>query len=303
MRSLKDPTANKASGGRPSWRCLAAGLAPLLVLSVLLSAGCGGGSDNRHRPVTVKGSDTMVILAQSWAENYMDGQPGRTIQVTGGGSGVGIAALINGGTDICKASRPMKTTEKNQVRKRHGKEVKEIPVALDGVAVYVSESNPIKSISQAQLKDIYIGKITNWRELGGKDSRIVTYGRENSSGTYMFFKDHVLDNEDFAREVQTLPGTGAIVNAVSKDPESIGYGGIAYASGIRVLPVSKDEKSAAVAPSLATVKSGEYPLSRELYFYTVGEPAGDVKAFIDWVLGPEGQKLCEKVGYYPVVRK
>lgn len=274
----------------------------LLLSGIAVFASCGGSSDEagRHRPVTIKGSDTMVILAQTWGENYMKEDPERTIQVTGGGSGVGIAALINGGTDICEASRPMKSTEKEQVRSRHGKEVKEIPVALDGLAIFVHESNPIASLTTAQIRSIYTGRITNWRDLGGKDGRIVTYGRDNSSGTYQFFKEHLLAKEDFAREVQTLPGTGAIANAVSKDAASIGYGGIAYSSGIRVVPVRRDEKSAPVKPTLATVKSGEYALSRNLYFYTIGEPAGDVKAFIDWVLGPEGQKLCEKVGYYPI---
>jgi phosphate transport system substrate-binding protein len=212
----------------------------------------------------------------------MNENQGSAIQVTGGGSGVGIAALINGGTDICEASRPMKTVEKELVRKRHGKDVEEIPVALDGVAVYISESNSVQSLTEAQLKGIYTGKITNWHETGGADARIVPYGRDNSSGTYQFFKEHVLNNEDFA---------------------SIGYGGIAYASGIRVVPVRRDENSEPVTPSLATVKSGEYPLSRNLFFYTVGAPAGDVKAFIDWVLGPEGQKLCETVGYYPILQK
>jgi phosphate transport system substrate-binding protein len=270
----------------------------------MVIAGCGGADTGaQRRPVTVKGSDTMVILAQRWAENYMNENQGSAIQVTGGGSGVGIAALINGGTDICEASRPMKTVEKELVRKRHGKDVEEIPVALDGVAVYISESNSVQSLTEAQLKGIYTGKITNWHETGGADARIVPYGRDNSSGTYQFFKEHVLNNEDFAREIQTLPGTGAIVNAVSKDPASIGYGGIAYASGIRVVPVRRDENSEPVTPSLATVKSGEYPLSRNLFFYTVGAPAGDVKAFIDWVLGPEGQKLCETVGYYPILQK
>jgi phosphate transport system substrate-binding protein len=276
----------------------------LFTVVAVVFAGCGGGSiSEQHRAVTVKGSDTMVILAQSWAENYMKEHPGRTIQVTGGGSGVGIAALINGGTDICEASRPMKLVEKNQVRTRQGKDVKEFPVALDGLAIYVNDSNSIRSISEPQLKAIYTGKITNWREVGGKDGKIVAYSRENSSGTYQFFKEHVLSNEDFARDIQTLPGTGAIVNAVSKDPASIGYGGIAYASGIRVIPVNKDDKSEAVSPTLDTVKSGQYPLSRNLFFYTVGDPLGDVKAFIDWVLGPEGQKLCAAVGYYPIVQK
>ncbi len=270
----------------------------------VIAAACGGTETGpQYKTVTVKGSDTMVILSQRWAENYMKEFPGRAIQVTGGGSGVGIAALINGGTDICDASRPMKDAEKEQVRSRYGAAVKEIPVALDGVAIYVHESCAIPSLSQAQVKGIYTGQITNWRDVGGKDMKIVPYSRENNSGTYVFFKEHVLGNADYAREIQTLPGTAAVVNAVSKDPASIGYGGIAYASGIRALPIRKDEKSEPVAPSLATVESGRYPLSRNLFFYTAGEPTGDVKAFIDWVLSPEGQKICEEVGYYPIGKK
>jgi phosphate transport system substrate-binding protein len=253
--------------------------------------------------VTLKGSDTMVILGQRWAENYMKLNPGITVQVTGGGSGTGIAALINGGTNICEASRPMKATEKALVKTRHGKDVAEIPVALDGVAVYVPQSSKIQSLTQPQLKSIYTGTITNWRDVGGSDQRIVAYSRENNSGTYVFFKEHVLNNQDFARDVQTLPGTAAIVNAVSKDPASLGYGGIAYASGIRPIAVKRDESSEGITPSLETVQSGRYPLSRQLFFYTIGEPAGETKAFIDWVLSPEGQKICEAVGYYPLVQR
>ena len=277
----------------------------LLVSLACFVMGCGGGSESgpQHKPVTVKGSDTMVILTQRWAETYMKENPDRMIQVTGGGSGVGIAALINGGTDICDASRPMKDVEKEQVKSRQGRDVKEIAVALDGVAIYVHESSTIQSLTQPQIKGIYTGQITNWRDVGGKDMKIVPYSRENNSGTYVFFKEHVLGNADYAREIQTLPGTAAVVNAVSKDPASIGYGGIAYASGIRAIPIRRDEKSDAVAPSLATVQSGEYPLSRSLFFYTIGEPSGDVKAFIDWVLSQEGQKICEEVGYYPIVKK
>jgi phosphate transport system substrate-binding protein len=274
-----------------------------LIVALPTVAGCGGGSGTGTRAVTIKGSDTMVILGQRWAETYMTEHPGARIQVTGGGSGTGIAAMINGGTDICEASRPMKDKEREQVRSRHGKGVKEIPVALDGVAVYVNESSPIQSLSQPQIKGIYTGKITNWRDLGGKDQRIVVYSRENNSGTYVFFKEHVLGNEDFAREVQTLPGTAAVANAVSRDPASIGYGGIAYATGIRAIAVKRDETSEAVHPSLQTVQDGQYPLSRNLFFYTIGEPGGEVKAFIDWVLSAEGQKICEAVGYYPLVRK
>jgi phosphate transport system substrate-binding protein len=271
---------------------------------------CGPGGDGgsssggaKSKTVTIKGSDTMVILGQRWAETYMHHIPGVTVQVTGGGSGTGIAALINGGTDICESSRPMKDKEREQAKKRHGKDVREIPVALDGVAIYVHKDNPIKSVSLPQLKDLYTGKINNWKDLGAPESRIVAYSRENNSGTYVYFKEHVLANEDFAADVQTLPGTAAVVNAVSKDPKSIGYGGIAYSSGIRALPVSKDGTAAPVDPTLATVQDGSYPVSRELYFYTIGEPAGTVKAFVDWVLDVEGQKVCEKVGYYPLRKK
>jgi len=281
--------------GKAGW-----GFALILALGLY---GCGGGSDVSVKTVTIKGSDTMVILGQRWAETYMKAHPDSRIQVTGGGSGTGIAALINGGTDICEASRPMKDKEKDMVLSRHGKPVSEIPVALDGIAVYVPLSSSIQSLTLPQLKAIYTGAITNWRDLRGKDQRLVAYSRENNSGTYVFFKEHVLNNEDFGRDIQTLPGTAAIVNAVSKDPASLGYGGIAYASGIRAIAVRSDEMSEAVAPSLQTVESGQYPLSRQLFFYTVGEPSGETKAFIDWVLSPEGQKICEAVGYYPLKRK
>lgn len=274
----------------------------IAAVAVVLASGCGGGPSSapRSRSVTVKGSDTMVILGQRWAETYMKENPGTSIQVTGGGSGTGIAALINGATDICESSRPMKDKEKEMVRSRHGKDVKEIPVALDGVTIYVHQANPVQSLTRAEIKGIYTGRITNWKDVGGKDERIVAYSRENNSGTYIFFKEHVLDNEDFARQIQTLPGTAAVVNAVSKDPASIGYGGVAYASGIREVPIRPEGGGEPILPSLETVRSGRYPLSRNLFFYTIGEPAGAAKDFIDWVLGPEGQKICETVGYYPV---
>jgi phosphate transport system substrate-binding protein len=275
----------------------------ILILAAIFVTGCGGGSGPNAKVVTIKGSDTMVILAQRWAEVYMGLHPDVRVQVTGGGSGTGIAALINGGTDICSASRPMKDKEKEQVRSRHGEQVREIPVALDGVAIYVHQSSPLQAITQSQLKGIYTGRITSWRDIEGKDERIVAYSRENNSGTYVFFKEHVLNNEDFARDIQTLPGTAAVVNAVSKDPASIGYGGIAYATTIRTVPVRRDDSPQAIQPSLQTVQSGEYPLARNLYFYTAGEPSGEIKAFIDWVLSPEGQKICEAVGFYPLAQK
>jgi phosphate transport system substrate-binding protein len=252
------------------------------------------------KPITVKGSDTMVILGQRWAETYMNATPGQVIMVTGGGSGTGIAALINGTTDICQASREMRQDEKLKLRDRFQTMGIEIPVARDGVAIYVHESNPVPSLTLAQLRDIYMGKITNWKQVGGKDATILLYGRENSSGTYGFFKEMVLDNRDFSDRLQALPGTSAVVNAVAKDPNGIGYGGAAYAKGVKEVPLKKDEKSPAILPSLKAVADGSYALSRHLFFYTRQKPAGDVKKFVDWVLSPAGQQVVTAVGYYPL---
>jgi phosphate transport system substrate-binding protein len=251
------------------------------------------------RGLTVKGSDTMVILAQRWAENYMRSHRGRIVQVTGGGSGTGIAALINGTTDVCMASRPMSPAEKRKLRDRFQSMGTEIAVAKDGLSVYVNTANPVKQITMAQLQAVYLGSITNWKDLGGADAVITLYGRESSSGTYVYFKDHVLSGRDFAARVQTLPGTAAVANAVSKDPNGIGYGGAAYAKGVRDLALVTPGKTA-VMPTAATVKDGTYPLTRSLYFYLRARPAGEAKEFVDWVLSPEGQALTTQVGYFPL---
>jgi phosphate transport system substrate-binding protein len=251
-------------------------------------------------PVSVKGSDTMVILGQRWAEEYMGKHPDAQIQVTGGGSGTGISALINGTTDICQSSRSMKAAEKAKLRDRYATTGVEIPVARDGVAVYVHASNPMTEISVPQLKAIFAGKITNWKEIGGPDARIIVYSRENSSGTYVFFKEHVLEGRDFSPRAQTMPGTASVVNAVSKEKFGIGYGGAAYAKGIKILKVKKDDGSPAIMPELKTVTDGSYALARPLFFYLKGAPSGDIKTFVDFVLSPDGQAVASKVGYYPV---
>lgn len=250
--------------------------------------------------VTVKGSDTMVILGQKWAEEFMKANPGAKIQVTGGGSGTGIAALINGTTDIAESSRPMKEAEMKQAADKQGKKVVERAVALDGVTVYINEANPIAELSMPQVRKIYTGQATNWKEFGGKDAPIVLYGRENNSGTYVFFKEHVLQNDDYASEMQTLPGTASVVNAVSKDPNGIGYGGIAYAQGLKHVKIKKDDQAPAVEASLENVQSGKYGLSRELFFYTFEGADKNVADFIAWVTGPNGQKIVTEVGYFPI---
>jgi phosphate transport system substrate-binding protein len=254
----------------------------------------------RAGTVTIKGSDTMVILGQRWAEEYMKKNPGTVLQVTGGGSGTGISALINGTTDICESSRAMKSAEKEKLRDRYNNTGVEIPVARDGLAVYVSASSPLAEISIPDLKGIFTGKITNWKQMGGPDANIIVYSRENSSGTYVFFKETVLGGADFTPRAQTMPGTAAVVNAVSKEKFGIGYGGAAYAKGIKILKVKKDAASPAINPEKSTVLNGTYPLARPLFFYLRATATGEIKKFIDFALSGEGQAIVEKVGYYPV---
>lgn len=250
--------------------------------------------------ITVKGSDTMVILAQRWAEKYMAAKPGISIQVTGGGSGTGISALINGTTDICNSSRPMKQSEREKLKQRYGSLGVEIKSARDGLSVYVNETNPVTELSLQQLKDLYTGKVSNWKQVGGNDEKIILYGRENNSGTYVYFKDNVLLGDDYASSVQSMPGTAAVVNAVARDKVGVGYGGAAYGKGIRELKVKKDASSPAYAPTLENIKSGNYPISRFLYMYTKSRPSGAMKDYIDWILSDEGQKIVSEVGYFPI---
>ncbi|TDD99877.1 phosphate ABC transporter substrate-binding protein [Flavobacterium cellulosilyticum] len=266
------------------------------LLLVLITVGCGS---KESKKTTVKGSDTMVILSQKWAEAFMKEHPKSTIQVTGGGSGVGLAALINGSTDIANASRPIKPSEIDQIKEKYKENVVEIPCAKDGLSVFLNQGNSVSELTIQQLGDIYSGKITNWKEVGGDDEKIQLYGRESSSGTFEFFKEHVVKG-DFSKYVQTLPGTAAIVNAVKKDKYSIGYGGAAYAEGVKDCKVKVDATTEGVLPSAATIKDKTYPISRYLYMYLKSKPTGDAKEFIDWILSPAGQKIIEEVGYYPL---
>jgi len=266
----------------------------LLALALALPATAGA------QPLTVKGSDTMVILAQRWAEDYMKAHRGAQVQVSGGGSGAGIAALVNGTTDVANASRQMKDAEKQQVKAKFKVEPVETVVAKDGVAFYVHESNPVQTLTLDQLKGIYSGDVTNWKEIGGKDAPIALYSRENSSGTYAFVKEEVLGKLDYAANAQTLPGTAAVVNAVAKEPNGIGYGGAAYAKGVRELKIAKAAGDPGQSPTRANVLSGSYPLSRGLFMYTRGAPAGPAKAFIEYCLSKDGQAIVEQVGYYPL---
>jgi phosphate transport system substrate-binding protein len=251
--------------------------------------------------ITVKGSDTLVILAQKWAEVYMGKNPSTKIQVTGGGSGTGFAALQNQQTDLCNASRKIKAKEIENCLKAFGKRPTEYKVALDGLSVYVGADNPIKELSIDQLEAIFTGKIRNWKDVGGSDAPITVYSRENSSGTYEFFKENVLKGKDFAASAQTMPGTAALLQAVAKDKNGIGYGGAAYGTGAKHLLVKKDDSSQGVEPTEGNVVSGTYPIWRFLYVYV--NPAvdkGEIAAYLKWIRGDEGQKLVKEVGYYPL---
>ena len=269
-----------------------------VVLFVLVVMGIGF-SFISIKKVTIKGSDTMVILSQKWAEVYMKKNPGISIQVTGGGSGVGLAALINGSTDIANSSRSIRSSELEKLKAKYGTLGVEVPCAKDGLSVFLNKGNTVSELTIKQLGDIFSGKITNWKEVGGADAKIQLYGRESSSGTFEFFKDHVVKT-DFSPSCQTLPGTAAIVNAVKKDKYSIGYGGSAYAEGVKDCKVKKDAKSKGVFPTIETVKNNSYPITRYLYMYLKSRPKGESKAFIDWILSPAGQNLIEEVGYFPV---
>ncbi|MCZ7639480.1 MAG: PstS family phosphate ABC transporter substrate-binding protein [Verrucomicrobia bacterium] len=268
-------------------------------LLILASACLPGGS--LLADITVRGSDTMVILAQKWAEVYMSQHPGIKIQVTGGGTGTGFAALQNQQTDLCNASRPIRPQEIANCIKAFGRRPREYRVALDGLSVYVNAANPINELTLAQLEQIFTGRLRNWKDLGGPDAPIILYSRENSSGTYEFFKEHVLQGKDFAAHAQTLQGTAQVLQAVSRETHGIGYGGAAYGVGAKHLHIKKDADSPAIEPSEETVVSGAYPIARSLFVYV--NPAlekGDLAAYLKWIRSDAGQAVVKDVGYFPL---
>ena len=250
--------------------------------------------------ITVKGSDTMVILAQKWAEVYMGKNAGTKIQVTGGGTGTGFAALQNETTDLCNASRKIKAKEIEACIKAFKKRPTEYAVAIDGLSIFVSTNNPLKEISVQQLEGIFTGKIKNWNVVGGPDAPITVYSRENSSGTYEFFKEHVLQGKDFAASAQTMPGTAAVLQAVAKDKNGIGYGGAAYGAGAKHLAVKADDSSPAIEPTEENVVGQKYPIWRYLFIYV--NPAldkGEIATYLKWMRSDDGQAIVKDVGLFP----
>jgi phosphate transport system substrate-binding protein len=269
----------------------------LLVLAATLIVAVS----TRAGSISVKGSDTLVILAQKWAEVYMNTHPDVKIEVNGGGSGVGFAALQNQQVDIADASRKIKSGEVIACIKAFGRKPREYKVALDGLSIYVNENNPVKELTLAQLKDIFTGAVKNWKDVGGYDAPITVYSRENSSGTYDFFKEHVLKGEDFTARAQTQQGTAILLQSIARDKHGIGYGGAAYSTGARTLAVKVDPATKGILPTQETVVNGTYPIWRYLYNYVNPELDKDeIHAYLDWIRSPEGQKIVKEVGYYPL---
>jgi phosphate transport system substrate-binding protein len=250
--------------------------------------------------IKIKGSDTVLPLTQAEAEEYMKINKAASIMVTGGGSGVGLAALQNGTTDIAQASRSLKLDEKLNL-KDAGKAFKEVIIAYDALAVIVNPTNKVSQLTREQLESIYTGKITNWKEVGGADMKIVVYSRETSSGTYEFFKEHVLQNKNYTPSAMLMPATGAIVQSVSQTKGAIGYVGLAYLEKrVRAIKVSYNQGKTYIAPSVASAKNKTYPISRPLFYYYLISVEKYVNPFVKFVLSPTGQSLVMKTGYVPL---
>ncbi len=250
--------------------------------------------------VTIRGSDTMLIMNQQLAEAFGAKNPSVPVNVTGGGSSIGINAFINGVADIAASSRPMRFSEIQRARSR-GSIANEIPVALDGLAIIVNKDNPIKSVTMDQLRKIYVGQITNWSALGGSNAPITVFSRDSNSGTYGFFQANVLKNQNWGKGVRFMPSTADELREVGRSANGIAYGGVAYFkndSRVRIIPVAASASATALMPTEANVRAKKYPIWRYLYYYTNGKPSGETKRFIDFALSPTGQAEIEKVGYY-----
>ena len=289
----------------------------LLLVSSIIFLGCRKKTEAEKVVITVKGSDTMVNLSQRWAEIYMQKNQNISVQVTGGGSGTGIAALLNGTTDIANSSRDIKDVEMEKA-KSLGINPQQYKVALDGLAVIVHPDNQTGTLSISQLSDIFTGKITNWKDVGGKNLPIVLYGRENSSGTYEFFKEHVLGKDksgkqnDSSSSTQVLQGTAALGEAVAKDIKGIGYGGVGYfaqRNDVKILSVKENKDSEAYSPVAdgkviyELIWNKKYPISRYLYCYANDNIKQEAKAFLDFIVSPEGQNLVREMEYIPLPEK
>ncbi len=248
----------------------------------------------------IKGSDTVLPLSQKEAENYMKKNPGSSISVTGGGSGVGLSAIMSGTTDIAQSSRSMKMDEKLKMQDA-GKAFKEVIIAYDALAVIVHPSNKLSQLTREQLEGIFTGKINNWKDVGGADLKIIVYSRETSSGTYEFFREHVLNKKNFGSTALLMPATGAIVQSISQTPGAIGYVGLAYIEkNVKAIKVSYDKGKTYVTPSVENAKNKSYPVTRPLFYYYLIASEKTLAPYINYILSDEGQKTVLSEGYVPL---
>lgn len=275
------------------------------MIPALALMACGSGEKNdadkkEKTSITVKGSDTVLPLAQMEAEKMMKSSDLVSVTVVGGGTGVGLTALKEGTTDLAMASRDLKTEEMLDFKENKVDIVKTL-IAYDALSVIVNPNNKVSQLTREQLEQIFTGAITNWKEVGGADLKIVAYSRESSSGTYEYFKEEVLQEKNYASNVLSMPATGAIVQSVSQTAGAIGYIGLAYETeSVKQLEVSYDGGKTFVAPSLETAMDKSYPISRPLFFFHRKENSEKVKQYIDYILSEEGQKIVEEVGYVPL---
>lgn len=248
----------------------------------------------------IKGSDTVLPLSQKEAEVYMKKNAGKKITVIGGGSGIGLSALVDGTTDIAMASRSIKFDEKMKMQ-NSGKKVVEKVIAKDALSIVVNPKNKVTKLTREQLEGIFTGKIKNWKEVGGDNMPIIPYSRETTSGTYEFFKESILKNKNYKAGILSMPATGAIIQSVSQTPGAIGYVGMAYVTkDVRDILVSYDGGKSYIEPTLINAKSGKYPIVRPLFYYYEAKSEAKVKDFINFILSAEGQKIVSQVGYIPV---
>jgi phosphate transport system substrate-binding protein len=281
-----------------------------LVLVCLLLGGCHGATGAASNPpadyIENRGSDTLVNLALAWAEAYQELHPGVRVSVTGGGSGVGLTALANGSIDLANASRPITPDEVEQAH-AHGVDPVEHIVARDAIAVIVHPGNPVSQLTLAQLSDIYSGKINTWSEVGGDERPIVRLSRETNSGTHVYFLQAVVrlgqpgNTTLFSTDTLLLPSSEGIVNEVRDNPNAIGYDGLGYVpEDLKVIAIAGSADGPYVLPSAATVDDGTYPVSRDLYMYTAGQPTGALAAYLAWILGPDAQAVVADLGFVPI---
>lgn len=279
----------------------------MLLVPILGLVSCGGEKKEatetkevQKTSISLKGSDTVLPLGQKEAEVYMQKDSTTSITVTGGGSGVGVTALIDNSTDIAMSSRDLKMDEKLKLTDNK-KEIEQITIAFDALAVVVNPENKVSKLTREQIEKIFTGEITNWKQVGGINEKIVVYSRESSSGTYEFFKEHVLNKKNYASSVLSMPATGAIVQSISQTKGAIGYIGLAYETkDVKSIAVSYDEGKTFVMPSITAAKDKTYPISRPLYYIYDKTNAAKVKSFVDFALSAEGQKIVLEVGYVPL---